>query len=63
MRSVYIRPKTGDTRVVKKFLLFPYTIYGLEIVETRWLETVYIKQVSTQHEEWRNIGFVEGEEK
>ena len=29
----------GDEKIVKKFLIFPFTIDG----ETRWLETVKIK--------------------
>jgi hypothetical protein len=34
------RPDNRERRVVKRFALFPITIYR----ETRWLETVYIKQ-------------------
>jgi hypothetical protein len=59
MKFIYARPKVGDTRIVKKFLLFPYTIYGEDTDETRWLETAYIKQESTLNEEWRDVKFVD----
>ncbi len=36
----FIRHAHGDRRVIKRFALFPITI----CYETRWLETVYIKQ-------------------
>jgi len=46
-------PLANKRRVVKKFLLFPTSISG----QTRWLETVYIRQVhgyyiGWQDEEW-----------
>jgi len=34
------RYREGDTRIVKRFLIFPVSIHG----ETRWCETVYVKQ-------------------
>jgi len=36
-------PKDGDTRIVTRFLLFPYRLND----ETRWLETVRVKQQYT----------------
>lgn len=40
MRWIIKRHYDGEIRVVKKFLIFPRTIKK----ETRWWETVYIKQ-------------------
>jgi hypothetical protein len=39
--------KHGDTRVIKRFSLFPITIHTAELSETRWLEVVYIRQRRT----------------
>lgn len=34
----------GDKRIVKRFALFPITIYTTGRSETRWLAIVYIRQ-------------------
>lgn len=44
------KPIFGDTRVINKFLLFPTRISN----ETRWLESVYIKQKYTTYKSWTN---------
>ena len=36
----WITPLLSDTRIIKRFALFPMNIYS----EWRWLEVVYIKQ-------------------
>ena len=60
--------KRYDTRIIKRFALFPITIkheYKDEIVkETRWLETCYIEQEYYDPDgynefEWRNVKFVD----
>jgi hypothetical protein len=42
MRFVRKLPKDGDTKTVRKFLLWPKTVYSpfTRTSETRWLETV-----------------------
>lgn len=42
----WIKPDTGDVRVVKRFLIFPKTLLNpvSEKRETRWLEFAHIKQ-------------------
>lgn len=39
-KPVYQSPRVGDTRIVKRFLLFPKTLNE----ETRWLEWAEIMQ-------------------
>lgn len=59
-------PKNNDRRIIKRFALFPITIYDkcdpwLERrhYERRWLETVYIEQNYESNEYcWRNYKFV-----
>ena len=64
------RPKDRDRRIVKKFALFPITIYyrcdrwlQRQYYETKWLETVYIEQeYKLQRDWWDNVSFVTKEE-
>ena len=63
--SGYI-PKHNDTRIIKRFALFPITIYDtgdpwLErtYYDRRWLETVYIEQRYTLTGYWDNYRFVD----
>ena len=59
-------PKNNERRIIKRFALFPITIYAkcnprLErrYYESRWLETVYIKQNYESHTGcWENYAFV-----
>lgn len=44
MRWIKRYHKYGDKRIVKRFALFPITIYTAEFSETRWLAIVYIRQ-------------------
>jgi len=55
--------KTGDERIVTKFLILPVTINN----ERRWLETATIRQVcrrmwdvtcGSEWMEWENIEFI-----
>lgn len=34
-------PENGDTRIIKRFTLFPFELNG----EVRWLESINIKQM------------------
>ena len=57
------QPKFRDVRVIAKFAFLPVTIGH----ETRWLETVYIKQTFIEHLTstggyWRNSEFITKEE-
>ena len=60
-------PKNNDRRIIKRFALFPITIYDkcdLRIermyYERRWLETVYIEQNYEYHMScWTNYRFVD----
>lgn len=63
-------PKNNDRQVIKRFALFPITIYDkcdpwLERrhYERRWLETVYIEQNYETHSSgWSNYRFVNKED-
>lgn len=63
-------PKNYERRIIKRFALFPITIYGkcdpwLERrpYERRWLETVYIEQRYESHADcWGNCDFVNRED-
>ena len=47
-------PTTGETRIVRKFALFPIAINA----EIRWLEMVTIYQsYNTRHKGWNNDYF------
>ena len=59
-------PKNNDRRVIKRFALFPITIYDecdswieRTYYERRWLETVYIEQKYTLTGYWNNYKFVD----
>ena len=62
-------PKNNDRRVIKRFALFPITIYDKcdswlerKYYERRWLETVYIEQnYETREGCWVNYRFVDKE--
>lgn len=58
-------PRIGDSRVLKKFLLFPRKINN----EYRWFETVYIEQIymvinytidgmSFQRDDWHDTNWL-----
>lgn len=70
------KPKTpkinilGDTRTVKKFLIFPLTLNTLECcIETRWLEKIKILQIYSKvqissdvicyKDKWINVRWVD----
>jgi hypothetical protein len=58
------RPKNGDERQVRRFILFPLTINDGESRETRWLEMAWLKQVYNDtvwmwHGYWETVGFSE----
>lgn len=63
----YTLPRNGDTRVVKFFAFLPVSvrkiISGRDIVYTRWLENVTVKQRYKQdaefHSNWENIEFID----
>lgn len=63
------KPKNNDRQIIKRFALFPITIYNkcdpwLERrhYERRWLETVYIEQNYETHSDcWNNYRFVDKE--
>lgn len=63
-------PKNNERRIIKRFALFPITIYAkcdrwLErrYYESRWLETVYIEQNYESHTGWwENYTFVNKED-
>lgn len=63
-------PKSNETQIIKRFAIFPITIYDkcdrcIErgYYETRWLETVYIEQCYRLHSDcWENYRFVNKEE-
>ena len=55
-KSRVARP--GDERVVTFFAWLPVMIMGDEILETRWLETVKIRQEYI-HRHWDNVAFVD----
>lgn len=44
MRWIKRNHKYGDTRVIKRFALFPITVHTTGHSETRWLAIVYIRQ-------------------
>ena len=53
----YTNPKGGDTRIKKRFALFPIVIGD----EMRWLEWVKVVQVFDDNwadDGWKNYGFV-----
>lgn len=50
------QPQWGDTRIIKRFALFPITVGS----ETRWLEWCYIKQ-HYGITMWLEDGFVDKE--
>lgn len=60
-------PKNNDKRIIKRFALFPITIYDRcdrwlqrTHYERRWLETVYIEQYYETHMGcWTNYMFVD----
>ena len=66
MRKEGYIPKNDDKRVIKRFALFPITIYDecdpwlqRRHYERRWLETVYIEQCyETCTGVWNNYMFV-----
>lgn len=63
MRWVNWYPRNNDKRIVKKFALFPISIYNEFYRETRWLETVYIEQVfNSRHDSWFDRIFVTRDE-
>ncbi len=51
------RPKTGDTRIIKKFLLLPKTIGN----QTRWLEWANIVQKYAYYERWYDYRWLDVE--
>jgi hypothetical protein len=56
---------TSRPRYVKRFALFPITIYYTDKVETRWMETVYLKQTYSDIPKlggWQNEKFVKESE-
>lgn len=63
-------PKHNERRIIKRFALFPRTIYGKcdpwierRYYESRWLETVYIEQNYELHTgQWENYAFVNKED-
>lgn len=55
-KSRVVRP--GDERVVAFFAWLPVTIMGDEMVETRWLQTVKIRQEYIHHC-WADVAFVD----
>lgn len=61
MRYIFKTPNHGDTKVKKKFLLFPVIIDK----ELRWLETATIKyEFNFIYEKWYPIEFInEGDDK
>ena len=64
MRWVKKYHECGDKRIVKRFALFPSTIYTAEHSETRWLEVVYIRQkriagYCDYPDYWRDEAFVD----
>lgn len=67
MRFNGYKPKNNDRRIIKRFALFPITIYDkcdpwLERrhYERRWLETVYIEQnYEINAYGWNNYRFVD----
>ena len=60
-------PKDNEKRIIKRFTLFPITIYdkgnrrlGRIYYEKRWLETVYIEQKYDYGMDcWENCRFVD----
>ncbi len=66
MRYTKYNPKNGEERSVVRFLWWPVTIYGPDgkYDETRWLETVTIRQVYHVYpylvpDQWENVEFVD----
>ena len=63
-------PKNNDRQIIKRFALFPITIYDKcdpwlqrRHYERRWLETVYIEQnYETRDGSWNNYRFVNKED-
>ena len=60
--------KHGDQRIITKFLLLPAIAQKDErTLEVRWLEYATIKQTYTcswgDYPEWRNICFIDEQEK
>lgn len=53
-------PKEGDTRIIKKFALFPISTSYND--ETIWFEFVYVKQRYSYINGWRNVCFVDDNE-
>lgn len=55
-------PRHGDIRTIKKFLFLPKTIRMKDVLETRWLETVWIKQEYiniSMYVKWEDVAFVD----
>jgi hypothetical protein len=64
-------PKVGDERVIDYYTVFPVTIINNDVIEKRWMERVYIKQVfcceynpSLDKYEyfWKDLQFVNNEQ-
>ena len=67
MMWVKKRAQVGDTRVIKRFALFPIRIVKIGYTEIRWLEVVYIRQVLSKRDwedssYWDGIDFVDSDE-
>lgn len=62
MKWTIRKPKHGDTRVVRKFALFPISIRSEDgaIIEIRWLEICYIWQrYDAFYGRWKQSHFVD----
>jgi len=61
VRKEIIKPKIGDTKIVKKYLYFPKTLaisnnFCDSRLEWRWLEFVMIRKEYTGfYGEWRDV--------
>jgi hypothetical protein len=58
-------PIIGDTRIIRRFAIFPIIVNNYNIREYKWLERAYIKQqydplMPIKH--WENIKFVDKED-
>jgi len=62
MKFIKSTPTNGETRIIKKFAIFPISVRSFKRKETRWLENVYLKQIYRirYYEEnyWENVEFV-----
>ena len=66
MRIIKPRYHKGELRTIKKFLLFPTTVWREDTRKTRWLETATIMQVYDYNpntiSNWTNFKFMDDEE-